>query len=319
MGTGSSAPRERPAIVCLHGFGQQGDAWDEVAALLARRGWAVVAPDLPALMREENAPGDRAALSGAAAPTAGAGLAAAAAPATDPASSAQVAAGDSLGAVCAGVEGLVGDVFRRTGRPPVLVGYSMGGRIALETVVRACAARRALPLAGLVLESAGLGPADAAEREALRLRNEGWARRVRAEGVEEFMDWWEALPLFASQRGLPDDVRARLRAQRLRNSADALALELAGWGQQFQAAKEEGLACLAKLPAQGIPVVYCAGALDLKYCAAADEVRAAAPAAEVRVFPGAGHNIHLEDPEAFAGFLASWYENPLRRITPPCE
>ena len=165
----------------------------------------------------------------------------------------------------------------------MLVGYSMGGRIALETVVRACAARRALPLAGLALESAGLGPAAAAEREALRLRNEGWARRVRAEGVEAFMDWWEALPLFASQRGLPDDVRARLRAQRLRNSADALSLELAGWGQQFQ------------------------------------EVRAAAPAAEVRVFPGTGHNIHLEDPEAFAGFLASWYENPLRRITPPCE
>ena len=84
----------------------------------------------------------------------------------------------------------------------------------------------AVPFSALVLESAGLGPADDAAREALRERNFAWAARVRDEGVSAFMDWWAGLPLFESQRNLDDDQRERLRAGRLANDAESLALSL---------------------------------------------------------------------------------------------
>lgn len=61
---------------------------------------------------------------------------------------------------------------------PVLVGYSMGGRIAAETVVR----HPNLPLAGLVLESAGLGPSDEAARATLAERDATWARAASRRG-----------------------------------------------------------------------------------------------------------------------------------------
>lgn len=288
MRAGSSPGAARRSLVCLHGFAQQGDSWTAIADRLARCGWDVVAPDLPALVD-------------------GCGKEA-----------------DPLDAVCAGVASLVRDLFRETGKKPILVGYSMGGRIALETALRADAAFprksavRSLPIAGLVLESAGLGPSDDAERVAFRQRNEEWAARLRDEGVEAFMDWWETLPLFASQRLLSDEARASLREGRLLNDPAALALELSGWGQHRQSAKSAALSCLNGLAVRGVASAYFAGSLDRKYCAVAEEVRAAAPATKVRVFSGVGHNIHLEDPEGYARVLAEWCEIPLRQATPTC-
>lgn len=58
----------------------------------------------------------------------------------------------SLDAVCDRVAAIV-RLVAQVDAAPVLVGYSMGGRIAAETVVR----YPNLPLAGLVLESAGSG------------------------------------------------------------------------------------------------------------------------------------------------------------------
>lgn len=274
MGAGSSFEAVRPALVCLHGFAQRGESWRAVAALLAQRGWEVAAPDLTALAG---------------------------------------GAGDPFDAVCDGVTTFVRDVFRQTGRRPILVGYSMGGRIALEAAIRAQRLRdgadELLPISALVLESAGLGPADDGEREELRRRNEGWAARVRDEGVEAFMDWWEALPLFASQRSLPDDARAALRAGRLGNDPATLALELSRWGQHHQVGKADALACLDGLAARGVASAYLAGALDRKYRAIVEEVRAASPATTVRVVPSVGHNIHLEDPEGYARALADWCDS----------
>lgn len=293
--SGNSSQVGRPSIVCLHGFGQRGDSWDAVAALLAQRGWSVVAPDLPQLMRGADDPFEM-----------------------------MCDAGDLLGMVCDGVASLVCEVLRQTKARPILVGYSMGGRIALETVLR----RRSpdvvdacdpLPIAALVLESAGLGPSDEDEREKLRYRNLEWAARVRDEGVVAFMDWWESLPLFASQRAQPADIRASLRAGRLRNDSATLALELVGWGQHAQTGKVKALDGLSALASQGIPVAYFAGGLDRKYCAVANEFRAAVPAAKVRIFSGVGHNVHLEAPGEFARALADWCENPLRRASSTCE
>lgn len=200
--------------------------------------------------------------------------------------------GSSLGRLCAYVAEVVLKVAQVDGAP-VLVGYSMGGRIAAETVMR----HSDLPLAGLILESAGLGPTDEAARVALAERNAAWARRLREDGVAAFMDWWETLPLFATQRDLPPEIRAAVRAERLSRSAEALARSLEAWGAHHQAAEAATFAVLADLVKQGVPVLYVAGALDEKYAAVAARVRTAGLSA--MLVPDAGHNVHLESPSAF--------------------
>ncbi|MDE8701850.1 alpha/beta fold hydrolase [Adlercreutzia equolifaciens] len=259
------------AFVLLHGFAQTPASWDEVAAALQAAGHRTFVPDLFAWLGEEGR--------------------------------------DAASPVCAGHEGAaplaaacdrVAQVVRQVAGvegAPVVVGYSMGGRLAAEALVR----HPDLPLAALVLESAGLGPADEDVRAAMAQRNEGWAARLRAEGVEAFMDWWERLPLFASQQALPAPVRAAVRAQRTAHEVEVLAQSFEAWGAQHQALEGETLAALRGLRERGVSVRYLAGSLDAKYAAVAERVRAAGLPATV--VPEAGHNIHLERPQAFAAAL----------------
>ena len=203
----------------------------------------------------------------------------------------------SMGAVCDRVAAIVRLVAAAEGAP-VLVGYSMGGRIAAETMVR----HPGLPLAGLVLESAGLGPADDAARAALARRNGEWAARLREGGVAAFMDWWETLPLFATQRELPPATRAAIRADREAHDAETLARSLEAWGAHHQAAESETAAALAQMRVAGRPVLYLVGSRDERYAALAVRVRAAGLPA--RLVEGAGHNVHLEKPEVFSRAVA---------------
>jgi 2-succinyl-6-hydroxy-2,4-cyclohexadiene-1-carboxylate synthase len=106
--------------------------------------------------------------------------------------------------------------------PCTLVGYSMGGRIALYTAL-------ALPhvVERLVLVGASPGIADAAEREARRRADLALADRIEAIGVEAFADEWGAQPLFDGQ---DTRVAAAAHADRLRNTATGLAAALRGLG-----------------------------------------------------------------------------------------
>ena len=203
---------EKAPVILLHGFAQTPASWDGVARILQRQGRRTYAPNLfapesgPVLRacdceEELTAPGD-AAYDRAGGPTSD--LAAdpargvADSPTGDPINHPVADPLASLGAVCDRVAAIVRLVAAAEGAP-VLVGYSMGGRIAAETMVR----HPGLPLAGLVLESAGLGPADDAARAALARRNGEWAARLREGGVAAFMDWWETLPLFATSGSCP--------------------------------------------------------------------------------------------------------------------
>lgn len=168
----------------------------------------------------------------------------------------------------------------------------------------------AVPFSALVLESAGLGPADDAAREALRERNFAWAARVRDEGVSAFMDWWASLPLFESQRNLDDDQRERLRAGRFANDAESLALSFEQAGAHQMPLRCESIRALCELSRRGVPVSYLAGRLDAKYCKVLADLRADShDAVSCRAVPRAGHNIHLEQPEVFASILKEVVES----------
>ena len=299
-------------IVLVHGFAQQASTWDDVARLLADAGARCFGFELAGHGAGACSAGD--------------------CPAGRPDFFDLCFQARALLAFCR-------IVARDAGVAPVLVGYSMGGRVALQaaclaaddlqdggpkdggqldrTALRSSAAfaprgrdRRLDAIAALILESAGLGPVDDAAREALRERNFAWAARVRDEGVSAFMDWWAGLPLFESQRKLDDDQRERLRVGRLANDVESLALSFERAGAHAMPSQGESIRALCELAAQGIPVSYLAGELDAKYCKVASTLQAESQGAiSCRVVPAAGHSIHLEQPEAFNAILEEVVES----------
>lgn len=169
-----------------------------------------------------------------------------------------------------------------------LLGYSMGGRVALQFAV-------AHPerIVALLLESASPGIANPGERAARQRSDEALADRIMRDGVPAFVAEWEALPLFRSQVRLPAAVREAQRAQRLRNNPVGLANSLRGMGSGAQEPVWEAL------PALRMPVLLLAGAADEKYVDLARAMAGRLPAAQVAVVPEAGHTIHLEQPQVF--------------------
>lgn len=168
----------------------------------------------------------------------------------------------------------------------ILLGYSMGGRIALYTAFSGF-------FRALILESASPGLTTARERAERRANDERLAERIERDGVPAFVDYWEQLPLFASQRNLPSERRERLRQQRLLNNARGLANSLRGVGTGVQPDLHNDL------PRLSIPTLLLAGQLDIKYCDIAQEMARALPQARLEIIPDAGHTIHLEQPEMF--------------------
>jgi len=175
----------------------------------------------------------------------------------------------------------------------ILLGYSMGGRIALYTALSGF-------FRALILESSSPGIANAGERERRRLADAALAERIEQEGVAAFVTYWEQLPLFASQQALPEAQQAALHRQRLSNRAKGLANSLRGVGTGSQPDLHEQLATLT------IPTLIIAGELDGKYCGIAREMAQRLPHSELTIVPGTGHTVHLEQPDAFINLVANF-------------
>jgi 2-succinyl-6-hydroxy-2,4-cyclohexadiene-1-carboxylate synthase len=181
------------------------------------------------------------------------------------------------------------------GEPVDLVGYSMGGRMALAYAVgNPDQVRR------LVLESASPGLETEEARAARRAADEDLARFLETEGVEAFVERWETLELFESQRSLPAPVRASHRARRLLNHPRSLAACLRGLGTGALPSYWGSLAGLR------VPVLVLVGALDRKFAALGARMADALPDARVVEVAGAGHAVHLERPDAWLGAVTGF-------------
>lgn len=176
-----------------------------------------------------------------------------------------------------------------------LLGYSLGGRVALHFALA-----HQQRLWALVLESASPGIADPAERAARRQGDAELAESIIRDGVEAFVDRWQAQPLFASQSRLPAAVLAEERRRRLENSPIGLANNLRGMGAGVQ----DHL--LPRLRELRVPALFVAGALDGRYAALARSMADEVAGAEHRIIEGAGHTTHLERPAEFAAAVGEF-------------
>jgi len=178
----------------------------------------------------------------------------------------------------------------------LVIGYSMGGRLALHLAVEAPERVR-----GLVVIGATPGLADAEARAARLAADEVLAKQIESD-FDGFVRDWEALPLFASQRALAPESQERIREIRRSHSPDALAkaLRLLGTGAQPP--------LQARMSGLQMPVLWVVGEYDAKFRAIAQAVQPLLPAARFAILPYAGHAVQLERPSAFKTLLLSFAE-----------
>lgn len=178
-------------------------------------------------------------------------------------------------------------------------GYSMGGRAALHIAAAHAAQVRCLALVG-----ASPGLPTTAERDTRIAADKSLADRIERDGVEAFVDHWESIPLFETQRRLGSDVRARIRAGRLANDAKGLANSLRGMGTGVQAPLFDAIGDLS------VPTLFMAGEEDPKFTAIGRDMARTARNAVFEAIPTAGHAAQLENPAAVAAKVTSF----LRRV-----
>ena len=172
----------------------------------------------------------------------------------------------------------------------VLVGYSMGARMALH-----CALAHPDKVHSLVLISGTPGIRDNDERAARRASDNALADKIESIGVPAFIDEWLANPMFS---GLTPETA--MRQARLTNTASGLAdsLRYAGTGTQDD--------LWHRLGELSMPVLVVHGENDPKFASIASDMHAAVPGSSLVCVANVGHTVHLEDTATFAKALMSW-------------
>ena len=177
---------------------------------------------------------------------------------------------------------------------PALVGYSLGGRIALRA-----ATRHPERFGALVTIGAGAGIDDPGPRAARADADERMAAWMEITPIEEIVPIWERQPLFADQS---DALVDEQRPGRLSHDPRELALLLRTAGQ---GAMDPFWFELGRL---SIPVLALAGLRDERYTAAARRIAREAPNATAAVVLEAGHAAHLQQPVEVARLLVEFLD-----------
>jgi len=167
-----------------------------------------------------------------------------------------------------------------------LVGYSMGGRVALYLALY-------FPqyFHRVVLESASAGLRSIKERSDRLAKDRQLAAKLETSDFRLFLENWYQQPIFATLRSHPDFPQ--LLAQRLNNSPAQLAKSLRNLSTGMQPSLWE------LLSENEIPLLLIVGDLDLKFVQINRQMQSLCKQAQLEIMPSCGHNIHFENPIVF--------------------
>lgn len=180
-------------------------------------------------------------------------------------------------------------------QPPLyLVGYSMGGRVALGLTVR-----QPQMIDHLFLESTRPGLQQPSQRLARVQHDAQLAKALTTQGLSTFVARWAQLPLFQSQQSLPIASRNRIKQQRLQQEPQQLAksLQHMGTGRQPNYWPE--------LDTLQMPITLITGALDTKFTQINQAMAQKLSNSHLICLPQVGHNTHVEAPERFGQILTA--------------
>jgi 2-succinyl-6-hydroxy-2,4-cyclohexadiene-1-carboxylate synthase len=163
-------------------------------------------------------------------------------------------------------------------RGDILLGYSLGGRLALHALLAGAHYNRA------IFVSTGLGIEGDSARTARRASDEAWARRFESDDFDVVMAAWNAQPVLAGP-SLP----------RTGDDYDPRALREWSSGALPPVA--------SRLHELTIPTLWIAGARDAKYVAEAKRASSLVPGAEAVIIENAGHRVPWEQPAEFIEHL----------------
>ncbi|MBM6618052.1 2-succinyl-6-hydroxy-2,4-cyclohexadiene-1-carboxylate synthase [Bacillus suaedaesalsae] len=169
-----------------------------------------------------------------------------------------------------------------------ILGYSMGGRVALAF---ACIYPEFVQ--SLTLESSSPGIQNEEDKKNRVSADEKLATKIEEEGVEAFIDFWEGIPLFETQRKLSLKKQLSIRSRRLQNNPIGLANSLRGMGTGKQPSYWDELSSI------NVPILLLCGELDEKFCFIAENMNKKLQNATINKVMAVGHAIHVEQPRIF--------------------
>lgn len=180
--------------------------------------------------------------------------------------------------------------------PCYLLGYSMGGRLALRLAL-------SYPelLSGLILESTTFGIEDMDElRERRKLDNER-ARNI-INDFRSFVSEWNKQPLLRSIN--PEDADLfEMNEQLQRNQKPVgIANSLIGFGTATMESVK------SRLPELKVPTMLIAGQMDKKYTDIALEMHSLIPNNRPKIHSEAGHRVHLDQPDWYLSCIREFME-----------
>jgi 2-succinyl-6-hydroxy-2,4-cyclohexadiene-1-carboxylate synthase len=180
----------------------------------------------------------------------------------------------------------------------IIIGYSMGGRAALNFVIN-----HPNEIRGLILESTTAGIESVKIRSERIKIDEELANYIESHNIEEFVELWMSKDIFNTQKRFSNEKLKNIRKKKTLNSKIGLANSLRGFGTgriDYMGNNLNQINC---------PVMLITGELDTKFTRINSVLKKKFTSAKHKIINNAGHNTHIEEPERFVTVINDFLLN----------
>jgi len=175
-----------------------------------------------------------------------------------------------------------------------LHGYSMGGRLALRFALQ-----HPGNLSGLILESTTYGLDSDLERDERKIKDEKRAQAIER-NFDRFLEEWKTLPIFVNPVKIPTDLQKKYDEIQHSQQPEYMSACLRGFGTGSMPSVKKQMQHFEK------PVLLLCGEYDDKYRKIISKMAKVLPRNRRMIVPGAGHRVHLENPDTFTEILEAF-------------